>query len=463
MKNKTKRVFWGFFALDYKVISIYLEEMAEKGWMLEKVGRMTAKFTAIEPRRLTFYVDVFKDEGPLTPANTKGSEEYRSLCQASGWTFITSQDYLQYFYADEGNDPVPIQTDEVLEQKIVETSLFKQELLSTLLFLIVGIATLVLYFPVKHHNLLTFAGVAGTLLFPILFIAVLASTIYSLTRVLKARKNIKRGLPLEKPTLKNARRRIVALHGSGMTIVCIFLVAIFVDAFFDPRILLSFAGPALGLIIGFVLRYIIKKKTTDKKDGVLYVTLTIMFIVFSMVIVNSLFTTRPFPIDDTRVDHIPEGYPVVTMVELREESQRESLIRREFTYGMSPVTPQHYAYWEIRGIDEETKGMRVSYYKTIHPYFAEVIFNGIREDLRKGIKWRGMYFLTKNMITDDEMKASWNMDHLALTEERDEIILQKGNTVIHLSYRGAFAGGDNFDDGKTRDLIVNRLFFDSQL
>jgi hypothetical protein len=50
MKNKMKRVFWGFFALDYKAISIYLEEMAEKGWMLEKVGRMTAKFRAMKPR-----------------------------------------------------------------------------------------------------------------------------------------------------------------------------------------------------------------------------------------------------------------------------------------------------------------------------------------------------------------------------------------------------------------------------
>jgi hypothetical protein len=368
---------------------------------------------------------VFKDEGPLTPENTKESEEYRSLCQASGWTFITSQDYLQFFYADEDKDPVPIQTDEVLEQKMVETSLFKQELLSTLLFLIVGMATLVLYFPVNHHNLLTFAGVAGTLLFPILFIAVLASAVYSLTRVLKARKNIKRGLPLEKPTLKNARRRIVALHGTGMTVVFIITLAIIVDAFFEPRIMLSLAGPALGLIIGLVLRYVIKKKTTDKKDGVLYVTLTIMFVVFSMAIVNSLLTTRPFPVDDTREDPIPEGYPVVAMVELVEGSQQGKLARREFSTGMSPVTPQHYVYWESRGINEETEGMRIRYYKTIHPYFAEVIFNGITEELRRGIKFRGTYYLTKTIVTDDEMKASWNMDHLALTEERDEIILQK--------------------------------------
>ena len=105
MKNKTKWVFWGFFSLDYKAIEIYLEEMAEKGWMIEKVGRLTAKFRAIEPQKLKFYVDVFKEGGPLTPEKTKEAEVYRKHCYELGWIFITSQDYLQFFYADGDKDP----------------------------------------------------------------------------------------------------------------------------------------------------------------------------------------------------------------------------------------------------------------------------------------------------------------------------------------------------------------------
>ena len=54
MKNKSKWVFWGFFSLDYQVMKTYLEEMAEKGWMFEKVGRHLAKFRAIEPQKLNF-------------------------------------------------------------------------------------------------------------------------------------------------------------------------------------------------------------------------------------------------------------------------------------------------------------------------------------------------------------------------------------------------------------------------
>ena len=119
MKNKTKRVFWGFFSLDYKAMGEYLEEMAEKGWMLEKVGQITAKFRAMEPQKLKFCVDIFKKGGEFAPDDNEESREYRRLCQESGWTFITSQEYFQFFYAEEGSNPVPLQTDEEIEQKIV--------------------------------------------------------------------------------------------------------------------------------------------------------------------------------------------------------------------------------------------------------------------------------------------------------------------------------------------------------
>lgn len=455
MKNKTKRVFWGFFSLDYKAIETYLEEMAEKGWMIEKVGRMTAKFRAIEPQKFKFYVDVFKEGGPLTPEKTKEAEEYRRLCQESGWTFITSQDYLQFFYADGDKDPVPIQTDEVLEQKIVETTLWRGELLSIFIFSIIAVMALVRYFPINHNNLLSFVGVAGTFLFPILCICILASTVYGLIRVLRARRNVRRGLPLEKPTLKSARRRIMAFHGPALTIGFIIILAFIGDAFFMPRIVgISLLGPVLGVGIGSGLRYIIKKKTTDKKDSVVYVTLTIMFVVFSLVIANSLLINRP--VNNTyREDSIPEDYPVVTMVELLEGSQQGRIVGREFNPGMSPITPKHYNYWETRDINGKTEGLRINYYRTIHPYFAEVIFNGVTEELRKGIKWRGMHLFTKTIFIDDEMKALWDVDNLALTEARDEIIVQKGNTVVHM------LGDIDFDDRQTRELIINRFFMDA--
>lgn len=58
------------------------------------------------------------------------------------------------------------------------------------------------------------------------------------------------------------------------------------------------------------------------------------------------------------------------------------------------------------------------------------------------------------------MKNLWDMDNMALTEERDEIIMQKGNIILHIvNYYGVM----DFNDGQTRELIISRFFPDSSL
>lgn len=109
---------------------------------------------------------------------------------------------------------------------------------------------------------------------------------------------------------------------------------------------------------------------------------------------------------------------------------------------------------EIRDFNGKREGLRIKYYKTINPYFSEVIFKGIKEELRKGIKWRGKSMFTKTIITDDEKKDLWEVENLALTEERNEIIVQKGNIVVHVP------GDVDFDDMQIRELIINRFFID---
>lgn len=452
MKNKHKTVFWGFFSLDYKAMETYLEEMAGKGWMLEKVGRITVKFRAIEPRNLKFYVDVFKEGGPLTPENTREAEEYRSLCQESGWNFITSQDYLQFFYAEEDTDPVPIQTDQVLEQKIVKSTLWKYELLSLLISLATLVIILFRFYPLRHTNFLTFTGVALTFLYPILGIPMLFMTIYDLIWMLKARKNIRRGLAIEKPTLRSARRRAMAYHVPVLIIGFIFLLAIISDAYFMPDAVgISLLPLAVGSSIGLGLRYIIKKKITDKKDGILYVALAIIITMFAIPIISSLNIRRD--VNNTNKEAaIPEGYPIVTMYELTAEDKQGTLVNSEFNPRMSPITPRQYKYWETRDINGTSKGIRINYYKAINPYFAEIIFKGLAEEMQRIIKWKNITIRSKSIIADEEMRALWNMDNLVLTEDRVEILIQKEDTVVHLS------GDIDFEKEETREIIINGFF-----
>jgi hypothetical protein len=451
MRSKSKTVFWGFFSLDYKAMETYLEDMARKGWMLEKVGRITAKFKAIEPRNLKFYVDVFKEGGPLTPENTREAQEYRNLCQDSGWNYITSQDYLQFFYAEADSDPVPIQTDQALEQKIVQSTLWKHELLSIIATLLVIVFLMAKFYPLKYTSLLYFTGVTVTFLLPLLGLPVLFIAVHYLIWMLRARNNIKKGLAIEKPTLKAARKRsrvyFIPIYFYGF----IFLLAVIADAFFLPDIILVSLLPlVVGTGIGMGIRYMIKKKAVEKSDAVTYVIVAIVILLFIGPVTGSLLTKIETS-RTNRIDIIPEGYPVVTLYDLTEGAEQGKLISREFSPGMSPLTPKHYSYWETIDINGETEGIRVNYYKTLNPHFARIIFDGVTKKLEKGIKWRGMHLLTKTIITDDAMKKLWDVDNLALTEERDQIIVRKGNIVVHLE------GDIDFEKREIREIIISKL------
>ncbi len=455
MKSKTKRILWGFFSLDYKAMGEYLEEMAEKGWMLEKLGRYIAKFRAIEPKKIKFYVDVFKNGGPLTPERTEESEEYRKLCLESGWIFITSQDYLQFFYADEDSKPIPIQTDEEIEQKIVENTLLKRELNNILIFAALAVYILVRNIPLRYTNLLSFAGTTITFLYPVLCVFTAIPAIYSVIWMLKARRNIKSGVSIEKPTLKSARRRIVAFYGSTWIIVLFYAVSIIIDSFFRPDIAVFVVlGSGVGMIVGSSMRYLVKNNKIEK-DDILNYSLVATVIVIIFIQVAGRFALQKAE-DSYKVTSIPKGYPIVTISDLIKESSQGS-INGEFKPSMSPIVPKHYTYWESKDIKGDRKGMNIKYYKSVNPYFAEIIFKGINESVEKGIRWQGMTLFDKKIITDDEMKNLWGADNLTLTEERDEMIIQKGNIVLYLDN---YSGVMDFNDRQTRELIINRFFPD---
>lgn len=454
MKNKTKRVFWGFFSLDYKAMEIYLEEMARNGWMLEKIGQFIAKFRAIEPQNLKFYVDVFKKGGTLTSENNEELVAYRKLCQESGWTFITSQEYLQFFYADGGSEPLPLQTDEEIELKIVENTLLKRELVGIFIVLIASIYVVI---NIKYDNILSFVGVTSIFLFPILFIFTAISAIYSIIWIVTARRNIKNGLSITKPTLKSARRRIIAFNGSTWIIILILMLAFIADAFFKPNyILISVLGPILGIFIGSGIRYLVKKNKIKEDNSILFTIIAIFILIIFINTTGSYIIERSE--DIYKVDSVPEGYAIITLEEISKESNQGSA-SKEFKPGMSPIVPRQYTYWEYDNINANEKSINIKYYEAINSHFAEIIFNGITEELEKGMKWRGMTMLTKNIITDDEMKNLWDVDNMALTEERDEIIIQKGKIVLHLDN---FSGVMDFNDKYTRELIISRFFLEPE-
>ena len=116
-----------FSFYDRTGIQNYLQTQAAKGWMLEKAGTYCWRFRRMEPRMLKFSVVYFPEADLYDPAPGDGEQTFRELCEHSGWHFVGSQAQMQIFYSESEN-PVPIDTDPVIEVENIHKSMKKSAL-----------------------------------------------------------------------------------------------------------------------------------------------------------------------------------------------------------------------------------------------------------------------------------------------------------------------------------------------
>jgi len=329
----------------------------------------------------------------------------------------------------------------------------KNELRGVLIFALIAVYILVRNIPLRYTNLLSFTGVTSTFLFPVLCLLTAIPAAYSIIWMIRARRNIKNGISITKPTLKSARRRIMLFYGPTWIILLFYFLSFIIDSFFKPDIMVFvLLGPGVGLIFGSTIRHLVKNNKIAKDSIINYIVVGIIILIIFVQIAGRL--VFDWSEDIYMVDTIPEGYPIITLKEITKESS-QGIVSREFKPGMSPIVPKHHTYYEYENLGDSARSINIKYYEAINSYFADIIFKGITERLEKGMKWRGMTIFTKKVIIDDEMKNLWGVDNLALTEEEGEIIIQKGNTVLHLN---DYSGNMDLNDRQTRELIIDRFF-----
>ncbi len=126
MRNK-KRVTAQFTFHDRTGIQNYLERMAEKGWMLEKCTKWSWHFRRIEPKKIHFAVSYFAKTSSFQPSPPEELLRFREFCEHTGWHFCAEAAQMQIFY-NEAPDPVPIETDALLEIESIHKGVKKQVL-----------------------------------------------------------------------------------------------------------------------------------------------------------------------------------------------------------------------------------------------------------------------------------------------------------------------------------------------
>lgn len=113
MKDK-KRVLATVSFYDRSGLEKRLARMAENGWLLEGIGSLLWTYRRIEPKKLTFCVCWFPAASTFDPGPSEEQQTFYDFCEHTGWVLAGSYGQMQVFY-NESPDPVPIETDPVME------------------------------------------------------------------------------------------------------------------------------------------------------------------------------------------------------------------------------------------------------------------------------------------------------------------------------------------------------------
>ncbi|KUO53423.1 MAG: hypothetical protein APF76_09285 [Desulfitibacter sp. BRH_c19] len=425
--NKTKKTtVFMFSILDYKAMEEYFEEMAAQGWMLEKISAVTAKFKKINPKKIKFAVDIFPYMTAFDSPNNRDARDYRELCEASGWHFVTSANKFQIFYANSDENPTPIQTDSIVEEKIIRKSVFNTELLIFLLCLpalLLGFGSLI---PFDYSKLFTNISIVSTIYFPILIIPVAIYTGYYLFWFWKARRNIKKGLPLPRTSIRAARLRGTILLSVGVLLIILMFIAVIADIIGGYTFALyAFLLPIPGIAIGIWYKKIVstKERSRGKNIAIFAVAIFCIWIVFTVFTFGLISSRGMFDTITGARNELTSGY---IALELADFGIEKAPYARNFRKTSSLVVPIKLDYYEA----SSDGVIRTNYIRAINEKVAVYIFDGM-------LKREGSLIYRS---VSEAPAESWNADKAYyLKDNRTMILLLKDEVVIQLDGKFDFS------------------------
>lgn len=122
--RKTKRRMEVLSFYDHTGIAAHLERMAAKGWMLERIANYGWIYRRIEPKKVHFAVSYYPKASEYDPEYPEGQQTFHDFCARTGWKLVCTSFQMQVF-CNEGEDPVPIETDPVLEVENIHAAMMK--------------------------------------------------------------------------------------------------------------------------------------------------------------------------------------------------------------------------------------------------------------------------------------------------------------------------------------------------
>ena len=137
MKTKKRRMEYISF-YNHTGLEKHFTQMAKKGWLIESISNFYWTYRKIEPSDLHFCVTYYPRASDFDPAPSQEQQTFHDFCAHTGWRLACTWHQMQVFYNEKEN-PIPLETDPVMEVETLHKACKKNFLPSYFLLLALGL------------------------------------------------------------------------------------------------------------------------------------------------------------------------------------------------------------------------------------------------------------------------------------------------------------------------------------
>ncbi|MCM1988334.1 DUF2812 domain-containing protein [Oceanirhabdus seepicola] len=448
MKNKTKKRIKFTSITEYKILEEYFEKMAAKGWMLKEYKKSIMVFEEIEPKELDFNVSLFYNTTPFDYPDHEKDNEYRELCEESGWTFCASNQLYQVFCKEKNQEAIPIHTDSSEEFTIIKKTYMKTELISMIALLPIICLGFFHILKFDYEDILSNGDLFNIISPFFLFIIIISTHFYPVFWLIKNKSNISKGKELYFSTNKGKLGRDI-LMWSLIGIYFIMLVfMVFTDIPHISFILIAFAPMVIGILIGSYCVKRFKTKKRSRTHNILFFIggIILSFVLTMLVLIGGIRMMISSDFMDKKNETPPEHMRVLKLSDFTEIDS----IKRTRLYKKSSIfVPISFSYYEIADKNSRKDGIisvDTEYIQCKNKDVADFVFEGYmkkeferkEERAKEAREWgseeRAISY--ENDIKEVSIQK-WGVDRgYYLYESKNEIIIQKDNLIYVLGIHG---------------------------
>lgn len=141
MKHRYELPLFSFY--DHTGVVRHLEQMARRGWRLDKLGGILWRYQPMEPRRLQYALVYFPEVSGFEPNKPEGHSRMEELCAGTGWTLAATAGKYQVYY-NEDPDAVPLETDPGTQVAVIHRTMKRNFIPSYLILAVTAVLHLVM-------------------------------------------------------------------------------------------------------------------------------------------------------------------------------------------------------------------------------------------------------------------------------------------------------------------------------